>query len=116
MQLEKIQKYQSWVKTQQIPERTIKESALIDSKLRKELKEELSKWTGKASGRTGMIEFVFGMKNDFSPGTYTFLPEEGEITDIESVTDDTSTNISNEAADDLIDDTLNNEGDDTPEA
>jgi DNA gyrase subunit A len=44
------------------------------------------------------------------------VPEEGEITDIESVTTDNSTNISNEAADDLIDDTLNNEGDDTPEA
>jgi uncharacterized protein (TIGR02466 family) len=54
-------------------------SAVIFLKIPKELKEELSKWTGKASGRTGMIEFVFGMKNDFSPGTYTFLPEEGEI-------------------------------------
>ena len=43
MRLEKIQKYQSWVKTQQIPQRTIKESALIDSKLRKELKEEFDK-------------------------------------------------------------------------
>ena len=43
MQLEKIQKYQTWVKSQQIPQRTIKESALIDSKLRKELKEEFDK-------------------------------------------------------------------------
>jgi DNA gyrase subunit A len=44
------------------------------------------------------------------------VPEEGENTDNEIVTNDNSTNISNEAADDLIDDTLNNEGDDTPEA
>jgi DNA gyrase subunit A len=44
------------------------------------------------------------------------VPEEGENTDIEIVTTDNSSNISNEAADDLIDDTLNNEGDDTPEA
>jgi DNA gyrase subunit A len=44
------------------------------------------------------------------------VPEEGENTDNEIVTTDNSSNISNEAADDLIDDTLNNEGDDTPEA
>jgi hypothetical protein len=44
------------------------------------------------------------------------VPEEGENADNEIVTTDNSTNISNEAADDLIDDTLNNEGDDTPEA
>jgi DNA gyrase subunit A len=44
------------------------------------------------------------------------VPEEGENADNEIVTNDNSTNISNEAADDLIDDTLNNEGDDTPEA
>jgi hypothetical protein len=44
------------------------------------------------------------------------VPEEGENTDNEIVTNDNSSNISNEAADDLIDDTLNNEGDDTPEA
>jgi DNA gyrase subunit A len=44
------------------------------------------------------------------------VPEEGENADNELVTTDNSTNISNEAADDLIDDTLNNEGDDTPEA
>ena len=44
------------------------------------------------------------------------VPEEGENPDNEIVTTDNSTNISNEAADDLIDDTLNNEGDDTPEA
>jgi DNA gyrase subunit A len=44
------------------------------------------------------------------------VPEEGENTDNEIVTNDNSINISNEAADDLIDDTLNNEGDDTPEA
>jgi len=43
MQLEKIQKYQSWLKSQQIPKRTIKESALIDSKLRKELQQEFDK-------------------------------------------------------------------------
>ena len=43
MQLEKIQKYQSWVKSQQLPRRTIKESALIDSKLRKELQQEFDK-------------------------------------------------------------------------
>jgi DNA gyrase subunit A len=43
-------------------------------------------------------------------------PEEGENVDNEIVTTDNSTNISNEAADNLIDDTLNNEGDDTPEA
>jgi DNA gyrase subunit A len=44
------------------------------------------------------------------------VPEEGENADNEIVTNDNSTNISNEAADDQIDDTLNNEGDDTPEA
>jgi DNA gyrase subunit A len=44
------------------------------------------------------------------------VPEEGENADNEIVTTDNSTNISNEAADDLIDDTLNNEGDDTLEA
>jgi DNA gyrase subunit A len=44
------------------------------------------------------------------------VPEEGENADNELVTTDNSTNISNEAADDQIDDTLNNEGDDTPEA
>jgi DNA gyrase subunit A len=44
------------------------------------------------------------------------VPEEGENIDNEIVTTDNSTNISNESADDLIDDTLNNEGDDTPEA
>jgi DNA gyrase subunit A len=44
------------------------------------------------------------------------VPEEGENIDNEIVTNDNSSNISNEAADDLIDDTLNNEGDDTPEA
>jgi len=44
------------------------------------------------------------------------VPEEGENADNEIVTTDNSTNISNEAADDLIDDTLNNAGDDTPEA
>ena len=44
------------------------------------------------------------------------VPEEGENVDNEIVTTDNSTNISNEAADNLIDDTLNNEGDDTPEA
>jgi hypothetical protein len=43
MQLEKIQKYQSWLKSQQISKRTIKESALIDSKLRKELQQEFDK-------------------------------------------------------------------------
>ncbi len=44
------------------------------------------------------------------------VPDEGENADNELVTTDNSTNISNEAADDQIDDTLNNEGDDTPEA
>jgi DNA gyrase subunit A len=47
------------------------------------------------------------------------VPEEGEITDIESVTEDTSIksdlNVGDDAAADL-DETINNEGDDTPEA
>ena len=47
------------------------------------------------------------------------VPEEGEIAEIESVTDDTSTksdlNVGDDAAS-QTDDSMNNEGDDTPEA
>ena len=47
------------------------------------------------------------------------VPEEGEITDIETVTEDTSTksdlNVGDDAAPEF-DETINNEGDDTPEA
>jgi len=47
------------------------------------------------------------------------VPEEGEATDIETVTADTSTKIdtnSEDAEPAEFDDTINNEGDDTPEA
>jgi DNA gyrase subunit A len=47
------------------------------------------------------------------------VPEEGEITDIESVTEDTSTKSDLNVGDTEpaeFDDTINNKGDDTPEA
>jgi DNA gyrase subunit A len=47
------------------------------------------------------------------------VPEEGEITDIESVTEDTSTKSDLNLGDTEpaeFDDTINNKGDDTPEA
>jgi DNA gyrase subunit A len=47
------------------------------------------------------------------------VPEEGEIADIEAVTEDTSTKSDLNVGDDApaeFDDTINNEGDDTPEA
>ena len=47
------------------------------------------------------------------------VPEEGEIIEIESVTEDTSTKLGTNIEDDApaeFDDSINNEGDDTPEA
>ena len=47
------------------------------------------------------------------------VPEEGEIAEIESVTEDTSTKSDLNVGDDVAsqtDDSMNNEGDDTPEA
>jgi DNA gyrase subunit A len=47
------------------------------------------------------------------------VPEEGEIADIEIVTEDTSTKSDLNVGDDApaeFDETINNEGDDTPEA
>ena len=47
------------------------------------------------------------------------VPEEGEIADIEVVTEDTSTKSDLNVGDDEpaeFDDTINNEGDDSPEA
>ena len=47
------------------------------------------------------------------------VPEEGEIAEIESVTEDNSTNSASNIEDEApspTDDSMNNEGDDTPEA
>ena len=55
-------------------------------------------------------------KSEIKFKDYLWFINEGENNDNEIVTIDNSSNISNAAADDLIDDTLNNEGDDTPEA
>jgi len=44
------------------------------------------------------------------------VPEEGEIVNNEGVIADDANNLSTEAGDVLTDDTINNEGDDTPEA
>jgi DNA gyrase subunit A len=44
------------------------------------------------------------------------VPEEGEIVSNEGIIADDANNFSTEAGDVLTDDTINNEGDDTPEA
>jgi len=54
-------------------------SVVIYLKIPNELKEELARWDKKYSAGPGMIEYVYGSKNDFCPGTYSFLPEESEI-------------------------------------
>jgi hypothetical protein len=58
---------------------TTKISAVIYLKIPQALQEESKQWDKKCPATPGMIEFVYGTKNDFCPGTYSFLPEESEI-------------------------------------
>jgi Putative 2OG-Fe(II) oxygenase len=53
-------------------------SVVLYLKMPKEIKQELANYKDKVV-KNGMLELAYGTTNDFSPGTYSFLPEESEI-------------------------------------